>query len=70
VNIDEFAKKSPLMEKILPQIEKFSKYDSSVLLRENRELEKEIIARIIHQLSHRSDKEFIYVKCDNLTGLF
>jgi transcriptional regulator with GAF, ATPase, and Fis domain len=29
--------------------------------------EKEIIAKIIHQLSHRSDKEFISVKCDNLT---
>lgn len=66
MNIDEFAKKSPLMRKILPQIEKFAQYNSSVLITGESGTEKELIARIIHQLSHRSDKKFISIKCDNL----
>ena len=66
MNIDEFSKNSQLMKEILPKIEKFAPYNSSILITGERGTEKELIARIIHQLSHRSKNEFISIKCNNL----
>lgn len=59
--------KSQPMQIIFQQIQDFSKVDSTVLIEGETGTGKELVARAIHQASHRKDRPFIAVNCAGLT---
>ncbi|MDR4496300.1 MAG: sigma-54 interaction domain-containing protein [Nitrospirales bacterium] len=59
--------KSQPMQLIFQQIRDFAKVDSTVLIEGETGTGKELVARAIHQTSHRKDRAFIAVNCAGLT---
>ena len=59
--------KSHSMQLIFHQIQEFSRVDSTVLIEGETGTGKELVARAIHQASHRKDHPFIAVNCAGLT---
>lgn len=59
--------KSQPMQLVFQQIQDFSRVDSTVLIEGETGTGKELVARAIHQASHRKDRPFIAVNCAGLT---
>ena len=59
--------KSHPMQLIFQQIQDFSRVDATVLIEGETGTGKELVARAIHQASHRKDHPFIAVNCAGLT---
>ena len=59
--------KSEAMKNVLSKVQKVSKTDATVLILGETGVGKELIAQLIHQLSHRQDKPFITVNVSALT---
>ncbi len=59
--------KSQPMQLVFQQIQDFAKVDSTVLIEGETGTGKELVARAIHQTSHRKDRSFIAVNCAGLT---
>lgn len=59
--------KSHSMQLIFQQIQEFSRVDSTVLIEGETGTGKELVARAIHQASHRNYHPFIAVNCAGLT---
>ncbi|MGD9853123.1 MAG: sigma 54-interacting transcriptional regulator [Nitrospirales bacterium] len=59
--------KSQSMQLVFQQIRNFAKVDSTVLIEGETGTGKELVARAIHQTSHRKDRPFIAVNCAGLT---
>lgn len=58
---------SPAIKKVHGQIEEFSKYDSeTVLISGESGSGKELVARALHRLSARRDKDFIEINCASI----
>ena len=55
--------KSPAMQKVFEQIRSVAETRSTVLLFGETGTGKDVLARLIHRNSHRSDKQFIPVHC-------
>jgi two-component system response regulator PilR (NtrC family) len=55
--------KSKLVEKLKEKIKKVAPYDVNVLLLGESGTGKEVVARAIHRLSKRKDKEFVAINC-------
>ena len=55
--------KSPVMQKVFEQIRSVAETRSTVLLFGETGTGKDVLARLIHRNSHRSDKQFIPVHC-------
>jgi transcriptional regulator with PAS, ATPase and Fis domain len=59
--------KSHPMQLIFQQIQDFARVDSTVLIEGETGTGKELVARAIHQASHRKDHPFVAVNCAGLT---
>lgn len=59
--------KSQPMQLVFQQIRDFAKVDSTVIIEGETGTGKELVARAIHQTSHRKDRSFIAVNCAGLT---
>jgi len=59
--------KSQPMQLVFQQIQDFAKVDSTVLIEGETGTGKELVARAVHQTSHRKDRPFIAVNCAGLT---
>ena len=59
--------KSHSMQLIFQQIQDFARVDATVLIEGETGTGKELVARAIHQASHRKDHPFIAVNCAGLT---
>jgi len=62
-NFEEIIGESRVLKKVLKQIEKVAKTDSTVLIRGETGTGKELIARAIHNISMRKDRPLIKVNC-------
>jgi DNA-binding NtrC family response regulator len=63
--------RSESMSRVVRLIQKAAPVDSTVLITGETGVGKEVVARAIHRLSHRSDKRFVTVDCGSLVeGLF
>ncbi len=62
-DIENFDFASPAMRKVMQKVEKTAKYDATVILLGESGVGKNIIANLIHSLSDRKDKPFIYINC-------
>ena len=58
-----FVGKSQAFEKIIQKVRKVGPTDSTVLILGETGVGKELVARAIHNFSHRKDKPFIKVNC-------
>lgn len=58
--------KSPAMQTVFAKIKRAAPSDSTVLLTGESGTGKELVARAIHQLSHRKNAEFVPVDCSAL----
>jgi two-component system response regulator GlrR len=59
----ELVTQSPLMIELLNQVKQVAKTESSVLLRGGSGTGKELVARILHRASSRSDAPFVPINC-------
>jgi two-component system response regulator AtoC len=66
VNKDVIVGQSLPMRKIFDKIFKVAPTDSTVLITGESGTGKELVARAIHQNSHRKDREFVAVDCSSL----
>jgi DNA-binding NtrC family response regulator len=64
--IDFIVDQSPAMQKVFAKIRRAAPSDSTVLLTGESGTGKELVARAIHNLSPRRDKEFVPVDCSAL----
>ncbi|MCI0455090.1 MAG: sigma 54-interacting transcriptional regulator [Candidatus Dadabacteria bacterium] len=62
-NFEEIIGESTALKKVLRQVEKVAKTDSTVLILGETGTGKELIARAIHNLSARKDRPLIKVNC-------
>ena len=62
-NFDDIVGKSDALHKVLEQIAIVAPTDSTVLLHGETGTGKELIARAIHNLSSRRDREFVRINC-------
>ncbi len=62
--------KSPAMEKIFEMVNVVAKTDATILIEGSTGTGKDLLARVIHSVSHRANKPFVKVNCaaipDNL----
>lgn len=58
-----FIYKSPVMEKLVEKITRFSRSDANVFLTGESGSGKEVAARYLHRLSRRADGPFVAVNC-------
>jgi DNA-binding NtrC family response regulator len=58
-----FVGRSPAFEKVVQTVRKVGPTDSTVLILGETGVGKELVARALHHLSHRSKKPFIKVNC-------
>ncbi|HTS71563.1 MAG TPA: sigma 54-interacting transcriptional regulator [Terriglobia bacterium] len=67
---EEVVGESPALKRVLSQVETVATADSSVLILGETGTGKEVIARAIHDLSHRRERTFVKVNCAAIpTGL-
>lgn len=66
VSFGEIVGESAALKEVLQQVETVAPTDSTVLVLGETGTGKELIARAIHDLSHRHDKTFITVNCSAL----
>jgi DNA-binding NtrC family response regulator len=64
--LDFIVGQSPAMQKVFAQVRRAAPSDSTILITGESGTGKELVARAIHQLSHRSDQEFVAVDCSAL----
>ncbi len=62
-DIENFNFASSAMRKVMQKVEKTAQYDATVILLGESGVGKNIIANLIHSLSDRKDKPFIYINC-------
>ncbi|MDE0119576.1 MAG: sigma-54 dependent transcriptional regulator [Bdellovibrionales bacterium] len=65
-NIKEIVHCSEAIKKLLKMVRKVAPTDSSVLISGNSGTGKEMLARKIHDISYRKNKEFIVINCSCL----
>jgi two-component system response regulator AtoC len=65
-SLEALVGKSPAMQTVFAKIKRAAPSDSTVLLTGESGTGKELVARAIHQLSMRRDKEFVPVDCSAL----
>lgn len=63
INSDELVGQSPLMQELYKQIGKVASSDATVLVLGESGTGKELVAKAIHNNSHRKDRAFIVVNC-------
>jgi len=63
INSDELVGQSPLMQEVYKQIGKVASSDATVLILGESGTGKELVAKAIHNNSHRKDKAFVVVNC-------
>lgn len=63
----EMLGESPAMQRIYDQLPRLAASDASVLITGESGTGKELVARSIHQLSHRSSKPFVAINCAAVT---
>jgi DNA-binding NtrC family response regulator len=66
LGIDTIIGKSPAMQAVFAKIRRAAPSDSTVLITGESGTGKELVARAIHQLSPRADREFVPVDCSAL----
>lgn len=64
----EYVVASRHLREVMDLVRKVAAYDASVLIGGESGVGKELLARIIHQLSPRRDRSFIPVNCGSLSG--
>jgi two-component system response regulator AtoC len=64
--LDFIVGQSPAMQKVFDQIRRAAPSDSTILITGESGTGKELVARAIHQLSRRSEQEFVAVDCSAL----
>jgi len=70
LNFEEIVGRSPSLRKVLQEVETVAPTDSTVLIYGETGTGKELIARAIHNLSHRSKSNFVKLNCAAIpTGL-
>lgn len=62
-NFGEIVSQSPKFKKVLKKIEQVADTTSNVLITGESGTGKELIARALHQLSHRNDRPMIKINC-------
>jgi len=62
-NFDEIVGKSPALLSVLKNVERVAPTDSTVLIQGETGTGKELIARAIHERSHRRNAPFVKVNC-------
>jgi len=62
-NFEDIVGKSPALKKALEQVAIVAQTDSTVLLTGETGTGKELVARAIHNLSHRRDRTFVRLNC-------
>jgi formate hydrogenlyase transcriptional activator len=69
-NFEEIVGDSPALKEVLDQISTVATSDATVLILGETGTGKELLARAIHRISHRTDKRFFKVNCAAIpTGL-
>jgi formate hydrogenlyase transcriptional activator len=69
-NFEEIVGESTALKRVLSQAETVAPTDSTVLVQGETGTGKELVARAIHDLSHRRDRTFVKVNCAAIpTGL-
>lgn len=63
-----FCAVSPLMEQLMAQVRKVAPQDTTILLTGETGTGKTCLARVIHELSQRSDEPFQVIDCGALSG--
>ena len=70
LNFEEIVGNSPVLRKVLQQVEAVAPTDSAVLIQGETGSGKELIARAVHKLSNRSTQPFVKLNCAAIpTGL-
>lgn len=64
---EDFVGESPAIKRTLAQIQQVAATDTTVLIRGETGVGKELVARAIHQTSNRSTRPFIRVDCSALS---
>ena len=64
----EYVVASQHLREVMELVRKVAAFDASVLISGESGVGKELLARIIHQLSPRRDRSFIPVNCGSLSG--
>ena len=69
-NFEEIVGESPVLKQVLQEVETVARTDSTVLILGETGTGKELIARAIHHLSHRSARALVKLNCAAIpTGL-
>src|SRR3989475_8418668 len=56
--------RSPALQRVFRQIQQVATADVSVLTTGETATGKELVARLVHKLSHRASREFVAVDCN------
>jgi len=64
--LEDLLSKSPLMQKIFTLLPEIARSDSTVLIQGESGTGKELVARALHNLSHRAKAPFVAVNCGAL----